>query len=156
VKFEFIKNPDGTILVQQDHNNRAPGLLRVFVNDNRAVPTKKMADIKKNPEFQKMVLEYMNREASTVLFRFNGNLIAGGGKGILIQDATQKFQNAQADAIGVIVSDDVVVVPVDMAAVEAAIIDAAKVEDVPVKIVDLNAPAAPAVDVPVAEAPVVE
>jgi hypothetical protein len=115
MKYTFKMDPvSGKPAEAKGHNNRAPGLLRVFITDTREKTGKKMADIKKDPVFQKMVSDYMTKPVEELLFRFNGNL--GKDKpGILIQDKINKFQPATANEIEIIVWADAVAVPENLA-----------------------------------------
>jgi hypothetical protein len=126
MKITFHKNPDGTIYTVKDHNNKAPGLLRVFVGDHRPNGEKrpgvgdiaadlawrrsvKMTDVKKNPDFKKAILDYMQKTEADVVFRFNRNCgcaMCPCSPGILVQDATQKYQPANVNEIWVDIFND--------------------------------------------------
>lgn len=108
MKYNLVTNPDGAVVVGRGHNNKAPGLLRVYVDDKTGKLGKKMATIKKDPTFQGLIAGHMNKSLDSIVFRFNGNLGGKGGvrPGILIQDATQKMQPSNADEITVTVEPD--------------------------------------------------
>lgn len=110
MNYEIVKENE-QVKVTRGHNNKAPGLLRVFIVDAEQKLGPKMADIKKDLKFQTLISEYMQKPAGELLFRYNGNLGQEGKKGILIQDATKKFQDANANEITVVVSADVAEAP---------------------------------------------
>jgi hypothetical protein len=112
--------------VQTIHNNKAPGLLRVMIEDHRPAPKKaelKLNDIKKAPEFRKAIKEYMNKGDSEINFRFNKHC------GILIQDALNKFQNANVPQITAVIDpDEQLVLPEP--AVAAPVVEVVKKDEI--------------------------
>ena len=140
MKVQFWKDAEGKIIVQTNHNNKAPGVLRVFITDHRAVSaTEKMADIKKNADFVKVIADYLQKPVEAIVLRYNTNLLVekDGTKypGILVQDALNKFQNANAPEIDAdIFSDDQD--PDAVLAAEEAAEDAAEAAIVPADKVD--------------------
>lgn len=106
-KYMIKKDAEGKVIVARATNYKAPGLLRVFINDTRAVKTgKKMPDIRKDPTFRALIASYVGKPVETLSFAFNGNLGSMGAVGILIQDTTAKPQSSIADEIEVTVEAD--------------------------------------------------
>ena len=136
MKVQLWKGQDGNVLSKTAHNNRAPGLLRVFITDHRATgATAKMADIKKNADFVKVIAEYLQKPVESIVLRFNTNLMVDtdGTKyaGILVQDALNKFQNANAPEVDVDIFSDDQDIDTVLAAEEAAIAEVPETQIAP-------------------------
>ena len=138
MKVQLWKGQDGNVLSKTAHNNRAPGLLRVFITDHRVTgATAKMADIKKNADFVKVIAEYLQKPVESIVLRFNTNLMVdtefGGRKyaGILVQDALNKFQNANAPEVDVDIFSDDQDIDTVLAAEEAAIAEVPETQIAP-------------------------
>ena len=136
MKVQLWKGEDGNVLSKTAHNNRAPGLLRVFISDHRVTPaTEKMADIKKNADFVKVIADYLNKPVESIVLRFNTNLMVDtdGTKyaGILVQDALNKFQNANAPEVDVDIFSDDQDIDTVLAAEEAAIAEVPETQIAP-------------------------
>ena len=138
MKVQLWKGQDGNVLSKTAHNNRAPGLLRVFITDHRVTgATAKMADIKKNADFVKVIAEYLQKPVESIVLRFNTNLMVdtkfGGTRyaGILVQDALNKFQNANAPEVDVDIFSDDQDINTVLAAEEAAIAEVPETQIAP-------------------------
>ena len=136
MKVQLWKGQDGNVLSKTAHNNRAPGLLRVFITDHRVTgATAKMADIKKNADFVKVIAEYLQKPVESIVLRFNTNLMVDtdGTKyaGILVQDALNKFQNANAPEVDVDIFSDDQDIDTVLAAEEAAIAEVPETQIAP-------------------------
>jgi hypothetical protein len=136
MKVQLWKGQDGNVLSKTAHNNRAPGLLRIFITDHRVTgATEKMADIKKNADFVKVIAEYLQKPVESIVLRFNTNLMVDtdGTKyaGILVQDALNKFQNANAPEVDVDIFSDDQDIDTVLAAEEAAIAEVPETQIAP-------------------------
>jgi hypothetical protein len=136
MKVQLWKGQDGNVLSKTAHNNRAPGLLRIFITDYRVTgATEKMADIKKNADFVKVIAEYLQKPVESIVLRFNTNLMVDtdGTKyaGILVQDALNKFQNANAPEVDVDIFSDDQDIDTVLAAEEAAIAEVPETQIAP-------------------------
>jgi hypothetical protein len=173
MKVLFSKNEDGTINTHKDHNNRAPGLLRVFVSDHRvkgeARPgmgdlaadfawrrSVKMTDVKKDPTFRKVIAEYLQRPEAELVYRFNrhcGCAMCPCSPGILIQDGKSTYQSASVYDVWVdIFTDDQD--PETILAAEKAALELKRAEYAAQKLADEAkkiAEAAQAVPIPIVE-----
>jgi hypothetical protein len=97
--------------------------------------TEKMADIKKNADFVKVIAEYLQKPVESIVLRFNTNLMVDtdGTKyaGILVQDALNKFQNANAPEVDVDIFSDDQDIDTVLAAEEAAIAEVPETQIAP-------------------------
>jgi hypothetical protein len=120
------KDKDGKVSEHFDHNNKAPGLLRVFVSDHRpnGEPrpgmenllkdfawrrSVKMTDVKKDVTFKKVIADFVQKPVDDLLYRFNrhaGCAMCPCSPGILIQDKAQHFQPANVKEVWVDIFND--------------------------------------------------
>jgi hypothetical protein len=120
------KDKDGKVSEGFEHNNKAPGLLRVFISDHRPNGEErpgmkdiaadfawrrsvKMTDVKKDATFKKVIAEFVQKPESDLLYRFNrhcGCAMCPCSPGILIQDKTQHYQPANVKEVWVDIFND--------------------------------------------------
>jgi hypothetical protein len=108
MQIKIESDEQGNIKKIITHNNKAPGLLRIaVVGDYRKTKAKSttMVDVKNSNEIKQIATRVLDKPVESLKFRFNANLSAMG-HGILVQDATQKYQPANSPTVFVKLFDD--------------------------------------------------
>jgi hypothetical protein len=121
-----IYTDNGKVFSKPEKNHKAPGILRVFVTDNRPNGDErpgmgnimadfawrrsvKMTDIKTNPDFKKAIAEYLQKPVDGLVFRFNRNCgcsMCPCSPGILVQEANVNYHSSYAPEIWIDIAND--------------------------------------------------